>query len=655
MVGFIQKYPQILLVLLGVLIYSNSLQNGYTLDDSLVITDNRFVQDGISGISEIFTNDAFTGFFGIDKKLVEGGRYRPLSLAMFAVEYQLFGNNPFIGHMVNLALYLGIVLIIFSFTQQLFKQFSPTNHAPQIALITSLLFLAHPVHTEVVANIKGRDELLALFFGLLFLKSLLGNLQKAQQILISGLFLMAALLSKENAIVYPFLGIALCMIPSFTNNDDKKSVPKKNLLKCGIVGLVSLALFLILRHNAIGVSPNNPIDELLNNPFINATSAQKFATIFYVLLRYIQLLVFPIILTHDYYPYHISLVTFKNVWVIISIIVHLLILVWILLRYKKQPLLVWLFLFYGLQIMLISNVFFSIGTFMNERFVFAPSFAFCALVAGTILPMVSKKPKASQISAFVLLGIVVFLFAIKTYHRNKVWSDNFTLFTTDVQTSQNSAKANCSAGAELVQRASRTIDHELKNKYLDDGIHYLKQALEIHPKYTVAWLNLGNAYYYKQAPMDSILIAYRKVFAFSPQNTDGHLNLLFITKNQTAPTDKLKGYQLILAQFPNDSEANYLMGRLLAQQLNQTTEAIKYLEKARVSQPDNQNILMDLGITYALINDFAKAENCFQKLLGINPQNPQYYINLGVLYQQNGFTEKAKELFSKAEALKGGN
>ena len=89
------------LVLFSFAIYANTLSLDYALDDALMITNNGFTKKGFSGFREIMSNDAFTGFFGVQKKLVAGGRYRPLSQLFFAAEYSFFGLKPFWGHLFN--------------------------------------------------------------------------------------------------------------------------------------------------------------------------------------------------------------------------------------------------------------------------------------------------------------------------------------------------------------------------------------------------------------------------------------------------------------------------------------------------------------------------------------------------------------------------
>ena len=98
------------------LLYGNTLTHEYTQDDAIVIYDNMFTTAGFSGIPGILKYDTFYGFFKVEgkDKLVAGGRYRPLTLVMFAVEYAVFGESPFIGHLGNVLRYglLGLVLYL---------------------------------------------------------------------------------------------------------------------------------------------------------------------------------------------------------------------------------------------------------------------------------------------------------------------------------------------------------------------------------------------------------------------------------------------------------------------------------------------------------------------------------------------------------------
>ncbi|MEL7021688.1 MAG: tetratricopeptide repeat protein, partial [Bacteroidota bacterium] len=102
--------------LLAVLLYANTLTHDYTQDDAIVIYENEFTTQGLAGIPDILKYDTFRGFFKEEGKdqLVAGGRYRPLTLVMFAAEVELFGQSPLVGHLINILLYglVGVLLYL---------------------------------------------------------------------------------------------------------------------------------------------------------------------------------------------------------------------------------------------------------------------------------------------------------------------------------------------------------------------------------------------------------------------------------------------------------------------------------------------------------------------------------------------------------------
>jgi len=158
-----------ILLVVSFLIYSASIPFNYVLDDKIVITDNAYTKKGISGLKEIFTTESFTGYFGEKKELVQGNRYRPLSIATFAVEYELNnGLNPKMSHIINIFLYgLTCIILLLVLYQLIGNQNNKWYWS--IPFLASFLFLVHPIHTEAVANIKGRDEIMSLLFSLLML------------------------------------------------------------------------------------------------------------------------------------------------------------------------------------------------------------------------------------------------------------------------------------------------------------------------------------------------------------------------------------------------------------------------------------------------------------------------------------------------------
>ena len=213
----------LVILLFAFAFYGNTVLNDYALDDAIVITQNDFTLKGVNGIKDIFSTELFTGFFKVKKDLVVGGRYRPLSLATFAMEVEIFGQNPYISHLINVLLFGLIGILLYEILLRLFKKYKTKDiWYLNLPLIVSLLYLAHPIHTEVVANIKGRDELLSLlgvFIAFLYTLKYLET-KKTKFLLFSFLGFLGSMFSKEIGVTF-LLTIPLA-IWFFTDSKWKK-------------------------------------------------------------------------------------------------------------------------------------------------------------------------------------------------------------------------------------------------------------------------------------------------------------------------------------------------------------------------------------------------------------------------------------------------
>src|SRR6187455_424646 len=82
--------------LFGFLLYANTLSHGYVLDDFSAIKENNIVRQGTAAIPEIFKTSYRQGYLS-----VKDGLYRPLSLALFAIEWNYFPDQPGASHFIN--------------------------------------------------------------------------------------------------------------------------------------------------------------------------------------------------------------------------------------------------------------------------------------------------------------------------------------------------------------------------------------------------------------------------------------------------------------------------------------------------------------------------------------------------------------------------
>jgi protein O-mannosyl-transferase len=503
-----------------------------------------------------------------------------------------------------------------------YKNKTDLVQAGMLAFITTLIFTVHPIHTEVVANIKGRDEIMtllgslgAVWFSIKFLEK--GNVVNS---VFSGILFFIALMSKENAIT--FLMIVPMMYYFFLKTSTSK------MLFSMIPFLVGAILFLGLRTNAIGNQLGGEQMELLNNPFLKFENGQyvslgfmeKMATIVYTLGKYIVLLLFPHPLTHDYYPRHIDIMTFGNPFVIISFLAYVGLVIWGAKQFFQGKIEGFGVLFYLVTLFIVSNMIFAVGTNMAERFVFMPSVGF-SLVIGVLLMTFLK---SRQTFILPIVSIIAILFGLKTFVRNFDWKDDYTLFTTDVAVSPNSAKVQCSAGGQMIERAVRENPKNPDSIVLQKAIQHLKKSIEIHPLNKNAYLLLGNGYFYLK-DFDKSVETYQKTLQMAPGFKDAQNNL---------------------------SKTCREAGQYYGQVKKDGKKCIEFLEKALVLQPNDFETIRLLGVAHGYFGNPQKAFEYFQRAVDLQPNNAQAIYDLGSAFGNIGNVLKANELHQKALQMK---
>ena len=612
--AFFWRYRYAVLGIFTFLLYAQTIGFNYTLDDAIVIYDNEFTQQGIGGIADIFSYDTFRGFFKVEGKdqLVAGGRYRPLTLAFFAIEYQLVGANPWLGHLINVLLYSLFCIILLQFVE---KYVSRNGSQKWLGFFMVILFAAHPIHSEVVANIKGRDEILSALFGLLALRSLFSRKHG-----LAVLWMTLAMFSKEMAATWVAVAVLYVWLM------DKKSITVA--LTSSWPLWLGFAIYMIARFAVLGWSGSNePIMEMMNNPFVKLegneyvlfTAAERFASIFYALGKYIYLLVIPYPLTHDYYPRSIPITSLSNAWVLLSIGAHVMMLAGILLWRKKWPIASWLVGFYLVSLVLISNILFPIGTHMGERFVFMASIPF---VLGWVWKTDHFLPKKIARALWI---IFLLLYTGMTLNRLPVWKNDYTLFTHDVHRSPNSAKVLNAAGGSLVDECISSGGENCDEKKLNSAVDYLKNAIGIHPNYKSAHFILGNAYFLQKEYTLSIQ-SYKNALRIDPDIHDGRKNLKLAYINAA---------------------------KLYGEQQGDAAKALDILSDAEKFGFQDPAIWRLQGVASGVTGNFEQALLYFKKIIKQNPNDGDAIRNVGITYMQMGQEEEGMNWIRRAEEIEG--
>ena len=138
------RYLYLVIALVAFILNTNTLGHGFVYDDAAVLKTNTFVQQGLSGLGDIFSKGSWDGYDASADMHI----YRPLQLASLALQYELFGMKPFGYHLVHVATYALACCLIFTLLQRLFRG---VEHGRWLAFLTTLIYAAHPVHSEVVA------------------------------------------------------------------------------------------------------------------------------------------------------------------------------------------------------------------------------------------------------------------------------------------------------------------------------------------------------------------------------------------------------------------------------------------------------------------------------------------------------------------------
>jgi Flp pilus assembly protein TadD len=586
-----------LALLLGVisfLVYSNTLKNGYALDDFNVIKDNTIVTKGASAISEIFATPYRRGWFVTSNDL-----YRPLSLAMFAVEYQAGDGSPALGHFVNVLLYAGCVILLFLFLDSLFDR-----KRTAVAFIAALLFALHPVHTEVVANIKSRDEILCFFFAFLSL-NVFSKYQRTghtKMLLAGAVCFFLSLLSKETVIT--FLGI-IPLIFFFYRNEDKK----RSMHITGVAVAMS-ALFLIIRFSVLSAyHANNTSDvSFIDNMLSGAPSAaSRLATEFVILGKYLMLLFVPYPLVCDYSFNSIPFTTFGNPLVLLSLVIYVALAVVSVMRLTKKGKDPFAFaiIFFLVAISLFSNILFLIGTPMAERFLFFGSVGFCLVVALAIEKWVLKTDHAgtdvlTSSKVLMIIAPIAVVYGLMTVNRNTDWMDNLTLFKADVNKSPNDSRLAYYYGTEMVTAASHEGNPAVSKQMYTDGIVSLRNSLRIYPDYENALAELGNAYFHTNQN-DSAEFYDKKALKINPKNSltlNNIAGVYFVTKQYNMALDICR--QSIVNN-PKYVDAYSNMG-LCFLRMGRIDSSLHYLYQAIAINPNFKSSYENMALTYNAIN-----------------------------------------------------
>lgn len=504
-----RRKVSIILMVLAFVLYANTLGHGYVQDDMAVITHNRYVQQGIDGLGKILTTPSLSGF--TERQIVPGEAvndiYRPISLALFALEHQLFGADPQMGHLISVLLFVLCTLLVFRFLSVLFG-----GNNFMAAFAGALIFIVHPIHTEVVANIKSNDELLSVSAGLgaMLLFITFVNTGRALYALAGAGALFFSLLAKETTA--SFVAVIPLTALFLHRGERKRSIVVAALCVAAFAGYMVLRTSVLNAHNA-----NHPdMIGFMENPLVAPTAGTSaLATAISVLGRYVLLLFVPYPLAADRTFASIPFVGWAAPMVWASIAVYVALVVFAVRRLVKhgRDYQGYAILFFLMTIAMFSNLAFLTGSIMADRFLFLPSVAL-SVVAGVLLSRGGKQPTLT----YAAFTVVLLLYGGMTVARNASWKDNYTLCTADLVHYPNNARLHHTAAYLIVnEKMPAATTNEEKADLARQAIDHYRTSLNIYPKQGKVCTDLAGLFQGMQQ-YDSARIYMEKALELQPGN-----------------------------------------------------------------------------------------------------------------------------------------
>jgi protein O-mannosyl-transferase len=408
----------------AVVVYLGALWNRFAFDDVTLIALNPLVHSP-AGIWRAFGEPYWPGN-------LSGAMYRPLPVATFAIDWIL--GAPAWLHAVNVLWHAAVSVVVAA----LARRWS----GDRAALFAGLLFAVHPVHVEAVANLVGRNELMAALFTLLAVYAAVAR----GSVVLTAAAMAGGLLSKENAAVAPalILGAWAAGLGPWP--------ARQRLIAFGAswlaVGLAYAAVRWVVLHPYAGFSALAP-------QFLGQGPVAIRLTAVAALTDVVRLLLFPAHLQADYSPNErVTITTPFNAEFAAGLLCALLWIALIALAWRRgRRLEAYGLAFVGIAFLPVANLLFPHSVVVAERFLYLPS-AGLAVALGAWAARLQPRHFTAATALIVLAG------GIRSALRVPVWRDNRSATLALIEDAPNSYRTWDYVGWELLwaNQPSRALE-----------------------------------------------------------------------------------------------------------------------------------------------------------------------------------------------------
>ncbi len=645
-------------LLLGLLCFANSVRNEFTYDDNSIVRANPRIRS-LTDFREIWLTDWWRER-AEDEPLADPARdrlYRPLTLFSFALNYALHEARPLGYHVANVLLHAAVCLLVWSFTRRLFED-------EAIAGVAAVLFAVHPVHSEAVAGIVGRGEILAAGFMLLGLLTLLprGRPAGVKRTLLAGPLFFAALLSKETAVCFP----AVALVVLYWVNRERR-LPLRWWLARAALLLAPLVAYLPLRYVALEERfIRDKLISLLFVPLHDAGLAARLHGPVTILGHYARILLLPSRLSCDYGVAVFDPRRGPELLTLVGVLTSAGLLAALIgygrrsATWRRLAMLAAMFL---ASYALISNTLLLIGVSLAERLMYWPSVPALLAVAVAVVwfwqrycrPDGALHQRANLLRLFGVLLVVAL--GLRTVVRNSDWKNNETLFRADLKTYPTNAHLNSALAGIIVryaQQVTPVIDTTLaaanqaaqagdtnahdsllrraeqfrqqQRQMLARAESLLNQALAVESRFPDALRQLGTVCLLR-GDEERALQSFEDALLLDPLDTATQRRAARLRGDMQGREARAAKLRTQVEQQPDDPSLRLALGRLLIE-LGHPDEALRHCEQAAQLAPNSAAALKAYAEALLLNRREQPALEVYQRVLILDPGDWQVHTNM---------------------------
>lgn len=513
-----------LIILFCLLSYSRGLTGEFVFDDTKLIANDQFYQ------SESNPLKCWNRGFWSDGK---GGLYRPAVVFSYWLNVKLFGLSSPMFRVVNLLLHMVASFLVYILVKKI-------NLGQSCAIVASLLYAVHPLHSEAVIPAFGRAELLcAVFFMLAFIFHIRKENSKNSAIL-AGFFFLLALWSKEHAVAF----IPLCILYDLLLGKIKNG---KLMLKYAIY-IVCLGLLIFSKYSAMHiVFPSKDKNEaLVDNRLALCNGSERVVSAIRIQGLALAKFVYPANLSHDYS--YAQLLPSRSVYDIKAILTLSLFLgLPVLLIYiypKRKMAVVFLVSAYALCVIPAGNFIIPAGTIFAERLSYIPSIWLCIFFSLAFI-RISKKIQFILVLSVLMSGLC--LLSYRSIIRCNDWQNRMSLAIAGVKSAPSSVKT----------WENLAVQFEETGQY-KEAIAASNIAIEIYPEEPTAYLKRGT-YYTRLMMNNEAENDFRKALSISPEYLQASINLAIVMANTGKIEAARQILKDILQRYPSQTAASKML------------------------------------------------------------------------------------------------